>query len=185
VPCKARGGAPATATASQQAQQQHLFVALQPVFAYPTGCTCCSTAGTRFKKMTVQRSASTTGPCTHSAGAHRGVVCASCAATAAHASCGPISSLWAICSMLKRQRLWLLTWRFCNCPFTCYAFPQHLLATFRSSRVNSMAFELNPEQATLIVTLKCDNGAGSSRKHAVVCSRSLQADACYARQVLL
>jgi hypothetical protein len=39
------------------------------------------------------------------------------------------------------------------------AFLQHLLATFRSSRVNSMAFELNPEQATLTVTLKCDNGA--------------------------
>lgn len=36
---------------------------------------------------------------------------------------------------------------------------QHLLAAFRSSRVSSMAFELNLEQATLTVTLKCDNGA--------------------------
>uniref|UniRef100_A0A383VQ33 Uncharacterized protein n=1 Tax=Tetradesmus obliquus TaxID=3088 RepID=A0A383VQ33_TETOB len=35
---------------------------------------------------------------------------------------------------------------------------KHLLAAFRSSRVGSMAFELNPEQATLTVTLKCDNG---------------------------
>jgi hypothetical protein len=44
-------------------------------------------------------------------------------------------------------------------PTAAVAVLQHLLATFRSSRVNSMAFELNPEQATLTVTLKCDNGA--------------------------
>lgn len=35
-----------------------------------------------------------------------------------------------------------------------------MLATFRSSRVSSMSFELNPEEATLGVILKCDNGEG-------------------------
>eukprot|EP00775_Hariotina_reticulata_P012101 gene12101-12240_t len=35
---------------------------------------------------------------------------------------------------------------------------KHVLATFRSSRVSSMSFELNPEEATLGVILKCDNG---------------------------
>jgi hypothetical protein len=35
---------------------------------------------------------------------------------------------------------------------------QHLLATFRSVRVNSMSFELHEQQAALRVTLRCENG---------------------------
>lgn len=35
---------------------------------------------------------------------------------------------------------------------------KHLLATFRSTRVATMACELNEEQANLRVNLRCDNG---------------------------
>jgi predicted Rdx family selenoprotein len=71
----------------------------------------------------------------------------------------PASTYIQLAVMQKHAQLPLLKCRSCNCLVAYYAFLQHLLATFRSSRVNSMAFELNPEQATLTVTLKCDNGA--------------------------
>jgi hypothetical protein len=37
-------------------------------------------------------------------------------------------------------------------------FLQHMLATFRSTRVSTMSFELNEQQASLKVTLRCENG---------------------------
>lgn len=47
---------------------------------------------------------------------------------------------------------------------------QHLLATFRSTRVASMACELNEEQASLRVNLRCDNGEQSSTTSHMTCS---------------
>jgi hypothetical protein len=39
---------------------------------------------------------------------------------------------------------------------------QHMLATFRSTRVSSMSCELNEQSASLKVTLRCDNGESST-----------------------
>eukprot|EP00878_Enallax_costatus_P046909 GHUV01057228.1.p1 GENE.GHUV01057228.1~~GHUV01057228.1.p1 ORF type:complete len:126 (+),score=26.60 GHUV01057228.1:240-617(+) len=38
---------------------------------------------------------------------------------------------------------------------------KHMLATFRTARVSSISFELNLQEASLRVTLKCDNGETS------------------------
>lgn len=42
----------------------------------------------------------------------------------------------------------------------CYALVglQHVLATFRSARVSTMSCELNEQQASLKVTVRCENG---------------------------
>eukprot|EP00882_Tetradesmus_deserticola_P016602 GHRQ01017741.1.p1 GENE.GHRQ01017741.1~~GHRQ01017741.1.p1 ORF type:complete len:163 (+),score=19.28 GHRQ01017741.1:1233-1721(+) len=72
-----------------------------------------------------------------------------------------------------------------SCHCHCACFLQHLLATFRSSRVNSMAFELNSEQASLTVTLKCDNGALPMRQRYVSCKLHLLGRTIYAAHLCL
>lgn len=53
------------------------------------------------------------------------------------------------CVVCRKQPL-------CSC-CPCF-FLQHMLATFRSTRVSSMSCELNEQSASLKVTLRCDNG---------------------------